>query len=132
MEKHKASAAIHESNLSRKPAPSEDGGVRLVGGSTHHHAAKIDGCSDAGTLFTRIFLAAPRRQWRVLPSLPGVRLGLPVRLEDHASWKPGRGTGGRDHLRPAPLRSKATDVDAPGTPPALEPSGALPREKSSY
>src|ERR1019366_455333 len=30
------------------------------GGTTRHHAAKTDGCSHAGTLFARVFLAAPR------------------------------------------------------------------------
>jgi hypothetical protein len=59
------------------------------GGAARHHAAKTHGCSYAGTLFTRVFLAAPRGQWKVLPSLPGVRDRLPVRLEDHAPRKSG-------------------------------------------
>src|SRR5208337_627258 len=123
---------MHESNLPRTAKPSEDGGVRLVGGTTRHHGAKTHGCSYAGTLFARIFLAAPRGQWGVLPSLPGVRLRLPVRLEDHASRKSGGRTGGGDHGGPAPLRSKTTHVDAPGTAPAVEPSGSVSRKKSPY
>ena len=56
------------------------------------------------TVTTEVFLAAPRGQWRVLPSLPGMCLRLPVRLEDHASRKSGRpADGGYDH-RPAPFR----------------------------
>src|SRR5450756_1363562 len=43
------------------------------GGTTRHHAAKTHGCSYAGTLFARVFLAAPRGEWRVLPNLHGVR-----------------------------------------------------------
>ena len=62
----------------------------LYRGTGRHHAAKTDGCSHAGTLFTRIFLAAPRGQRRVLPSLPAVRDGIPIRLEDDASRKQGR------------------------------------------
>ena len=61
---------MHESNLPRTAKPSEDGGVRLVGGTTRSHGAKTHGSSDAGTLFARVFLAAPRSQWGVLPSLP--------------------------------------------------------------
>src|SRR5208337_1491269 len=102
------------------------------GGTTRHHAAKTHGCSYAGTLFTRVFLAAPRGQWKVLPSLPGVRDRLPVRLEDHASRRSGRRTGSGNHDRPTPLRSKTTDLDAPGAAPAIEPSGSIPREKPQY
>jgi hypothetical protein len=56
----------------------------------------------------------PRRsgQWGVLPGLLSVRNRLSVRLEDDASRKPGRRTGGRDHDRPAPLRSEAANLDA--------------------
>src|ERR1700730_12899935 len=66
--------------------------MNLSAGRGHyrHHAAKTHGRSYAGTLFARAFLAAPRGQWRVLPSLHGMRVRLPVRLEDHASRKSGR------------------------------------------
>src|ERR1700681_4346330 len=49
-------------------------------GHYRHHAAKTHGRSYAGTLFARVFLAAPRGQWRVLPSLHRMRIRLPVRL----------------------------------------------------
>src|SRR5208282_2706620 len=61
---------MHESNLFRTAKPSEDESVQLV---ARHHAAKTHGCSHAGTLFARVFLAAPRGEWRVLSSLPAVR-----------------------------------------------------------
>src|SRR6267378_7049073 len=77
--------------------------LSVGGGTTRHHAAKTHGCFYAGTLFARVFLAAPRGQWRVLPSLPGVRLRLPVRLEDHASRKSGRRADGGYNHRPPPL-----------------------------
>src|ERR1700722_4743511 len=78
MEKHRAKLAIHESNLFRSLNPAEDGDVALVGGSTRHHGAKTHGCSYARTLFTRVFLAAPRGKWGVLPGLFGVRYSLPI------------------------------------------------------
>jgi len=35
-----------------------------VRGTSRHHAAKANGCSHAWTMFARIFMAAPRREWR--------------------------------------------------------------------
>src|ERR1035437_4684091 len=43
-----------------------------------YHAAKNHGHSHVGTLFARVFLAAPRGEWRVLPSLHAVRDRLRV------------------------------------------------------
>src|SRR6202011_3132795 len=104
----------------------------MVGGTTRHHDAKTHGCFHAGTLFARVFLAAPRGQWRVLPSLSGVCLRLPVRLEDYASRKSGRRANGGYNHRPPPLQQKATDLDASGTAAAIEASGSIPGEKSQH
>src|SRR5450755_2012371 len=104
----------------------------LVGGTGRHHAAKTHGCSHAGTLFARIFMATPRGQRRVLPGLPAMRDRLPVRLEVHASRKQSRRTARGYYHRPAPLRPEAADLDAPGATLALEHSGSVSRQKPQH
>lgn len=49
-----------------------------VRGAIRNHAAKNYGRSYAGALFTRVFLAAARGEWGLLPGLHAVRDGLPV------------------------------------------------------
>src|ERR1700730_5526678 len=49
---------------------------------SNHHAAETHGCSYAGAVFSRVFLAEAWRRRRILPGLLAVRGRIQVRLGD--------------------------------------------------